>query len=53
MDPNPMNYLFAAYAAIWLILAIYMFSIQSRQKKLQDEIERLKQDLAGTSASQR
>ena len=40
---NTMNYLFAAYAAIWIILAIYLYSIHSRQKKLQEEVERLKQ----------
>jgi CcmD family protein len=40
-----MNYLFAAYAAIWIILALYLFSIHSREKKLQQEIERLKRQL--------
>jgi CcmD family protein len=40
---NTMNYLFAAYAAIWIILAIYMYSIHSREKKLREEVERLKQ----------
>ncbi len=40
-----MNYLFAAYAAIWVILALYLFSIHSRQRKLAQEIERLKQAL--------
>jgi CcmD family protein len=40
---NPLNYLFAAYAAIWIILAIYIFSIQSREKKLRDDLNRLKQ----------
>ena len=40
---NPLNYLFAAYAAIWIILAIYIFSIQSRERKLRDELSRLKQ----------
>jgi CcmD family protein len=38
-----MNYLFAAYAAIWIILAIYMYSIHSREKKLREDVERLKQ----------
>lgn len=42
---NTMNYLFAAYTAIWIIIAIYLFSIHSRQKKLREEIERLKQML--------
>jgi CcmD family protein len=39
---NPMNYLFAAYAAIWIILAIYLYSIQSREKKLHNELENLR-----------
>jgi len=42
---DAMKYLFAAYAAIWVILALYLFSIHSRQKKLAQEIERLKQAL--------
>jgi CcmD family protein len=42
MNPNPMNYLFAAYAAIWIILAAYLFSLHSREKKLRAEIDRLK-----------
>jgi CcmD family protein len=37
-----MNYLFAAYAAIWIILAIYIYSIHSREKKLREDVERLK-----------
>ncbi|MBM3788938.1 MAG: CcmD family protein [Acidobacteria bacterium] len=47
MNPNPMNYLFAAYAAVWIILAIYLYSIHSREKKLRQEIDRLKRLLAG------
>jgi len=39
---NTMNYLFAAYTAIWIILAIYMFSIHSRERKLREDVERLK-----------
>jgi len=42
---NPLNYLFAAYAAIWIILAIYIFSIQFRERELRDELNRLKQQL--------
>jgi CcmD family protein len=42
---NAMHYLFAAYAAIWVILALYLFSIHSREKRLAQEIERLKQAL--------
>ena len=42
---NPMNYLVAAYMAIWIILAVYLFSIHSREKKLREEVQRLKQIL--------
>jgi CcmD family protein len=50
---NTMNYLFAAYAAIWLILALYLFSIHSREKKLRSEVERLKDMLARQEAARR
>jgi CcmD family protein len=39
---NPMHYLFAAFLAIWIILAFYLFSIHSREKKLREEVARLK-----------
>lgn len=44
---NTMHYLFAAYLAIWIILALYLFSIYSREKKLREEIQRLKQMMTG------
>jgi CcmD family protein len=37
-----MEYLFAAYTAIWIILALYLYSLSTREKKLRDEIEWLK-----------
>lgn len=40
-----MVYLFAAYTAIWLILAAWLCSIHAREKKLRDEVERLKASL--------
>ncbi len=40
---NTMPYLFSAYLAIWVILAVYLFSIWSREKKLREEVRRLKQ----------
>jgi CcmD family protein len=42
---DSMHYLFAAYLAIWIILAVYLFSIHSREKKLREEVRRLKQML--------
>ena len=40
---NTMPYLVAAFMAIWIILAVYLFSMHSRERKLREEIERLKQ----------
>jgi len=40
---EPMRYLFAAYMAIWVLLALYLYSIDSREKKLQQEVRRLKE----------
>jgi len=37
-----MHYLFTAYMAIWILLAFYLFSIHSREKKLREEVQRLK-----------
>lgn len=47
---NTMNYLFAAYAAIWIILAVYLFSIQSREKKLREELRNLRELLERQTA---
>ncbi len=40
---DTLHYLFAAYLAIWILLAIYLFSIHSREKKLREEVRRLRQ----------
>ena len=40
-----MNYLFAACMAIWILLALYLFSIHSRERKLREDIQRLKEIL--------
>lgn len=40
---NTMSYLFAAYTVIWVVLAIYLYSIHAREKNLRQEVERLKQ----------
>ncbi len=42
---DTMHYLFSAYAAIWIILALYLFSLHSRERKVREEIERLKRTL--------
>jgi CcmD family protein len=40
-----MSYLFAAYAVFWGLTFIYVYSIGSRQKSLEKEIEALKRAL--------
>jgi CcmD family protein len=42
---DTMHYLFAAYSAVWIILALYLYSIHSRERKLRREVERLKRML--------
>jgi len=38
------GYLFAAYSVVWVILFIYMFTLQRRVKNIQTELEALKKD---------
>ena len=46
---NNMSYLFAAYTAIWVILAVYLFSIHSREKKLREEVRRLEKQIRNSN----
>jgi len=38
-----MNFLVAAYVAIWAIFCLYVFSVARRMASLQDDIRRLKE----------
>jgi CcmD family protein len=49
---NTMNFLFAAYMAIWILLAVYLYSIHTREKKLREEIRRLRQMLDESTGRQ-
>ena len=40
-----MSYLFAAYAVFWALTFVYVFSIGSRQRRLEKEVEALKRAL--------
>ena len=40
-----MNYLVAAYIAVWIVLFVYLFSIASRQSRLRKEVETLVKQL--------
>jgi CcmD family protein len=48
---DTMHFLFAAYMAIWILLAAYLFSIHSREKKLREEVRRLRQMIEKSSPS--
>ena len=37
-----MPYLFAAYAAIWIALFIYLLSLSRRSRELEDEVRELR-----------
>jgi CcmD family protein len=39
-----LNFLVAAYIAIWLVFCGYVLSVASRMANLKEEIRRLKQD---------
>ncbi|MBI4481552.1 MAG: CcmD family protein [Acidobacteria bacterium] len=38
-----MEYLFAAYTAVWIALFIYLFSLSRRERKLRKMVERLEE----------
>ncbi|HUW94986.1 MAG TPA: CcmD family protein [Anaerolineae bacterium] len=42
-----MTYLFAAYAVFWGLTFAYVFTIASRQKRLENEIKALRQSIQG------
>ncbi len=44
-----MTYLVAAYAVFWGVTFLYVFSIASRQRRLQREIDVLKETLRNKS----
>jgi CcmD family protein len=42
-----MTYLFAAYAVFWGLTFAYVFTIASRQKRLEHEIKALRESIQG------
>jgi CcmD family protein len=46
---NTMQYLFAAYLVIWIILSLYLFMLHSREKRLREEIQGLKRMIKSSS----
>ena len=42
-------YLAAAFMAVWILLAVYLFLLGSREKKLRGEIQRLRRLLEKSS----
>ncbi len=51
-DPGRnLNFLFAAYSAVWVLLFIYVLMLSRRNKTLQKEIDELRQLLRRRNAS--
>ncbi|MBI3914641.1 MAG: CcmD family protein [Chloroflexi bacterium] len=48
-----LSFLFYGYAAIWLIVVAYIFSLSRRESKLRDEVAELKRSLADEGQSKR
>lgn len=46
-----LNFLFAAYTAVWVFLFAYVFMLSRRSRTLQKEIEELRQLLQRRNAS--
>jgi len=40
-----MNYLFAAYSAIWILLFAYIFSLSQRQRRVQEDLTQIRERL--------
>jgi CcmD family protein len=42
MNPQNSTFLFAGYTVAWLIVIVYVISIALREKKLRQELDRVK-----------
>jgi CcmD family protein len=45
-----MNYLIAAYSAIWILLFLYLFSLAARLKNLEKTLEAVKRRIGEKSS---
>ena len=45
---NTMTYLFAANAVIWIVLALFLLRIHAGERKLREEIDRLRRQIDRT-----
>ena len=51
-DPSRnLNFLFAAYTAVWVLLFVYVLMLSRRNRTLEKEIEELRQLLRRRNAS--
>jgi CcmD family protein len=42
MSPQNYNFMFLGFSAAWLIIMVYVISIALREKKLRQELDRVK-----------
>jgi CcmD family protein len=45
-----MGFLFAAYAVVWLIFFVYLFTLHKKQKAISDEMALLSKKLSRTES---
>ena len=42
MDPRNFTYMFYGFAAAWLLVTIYVVTLHVRERKIQNELKRLR-----------
>ncbi len=47
MDPREFQYVFYGILAVWLIVAVYVVSMGLRQRKLREELDRVRRMVEG------
>ena len=47
MDPREFQFVFYGFAAVWLIVAVYVVSMGLRQRKLREELDRVRRMVEG------
>ena len=49
VDMANLNFLFAAYTAVWVLLFLYILSLSRRNRSLDKEVDELRELLSGVS----
>jgi len=47
---NPLTYVGAAYAVVWILLFAYVWRLSSRARQLADKLDRIERELSARTA---